>query len=411
MNTAKALRYTSMAAIVIILGALTFWYFFIQAKQEKVMGEDAARGAGLAPPSLGSIVGSTYENIISSLSTLVSGDGGPESGELPRLSQVGKTPTAGLGFVGNASSTRLRFVERSTGYIFDVDPTTGTLERLTNTLIPYVYEAIVAKKGVILRGADDTNTITTVVGTISASSSTSANANPLVQRALPDGIRAIATSPTGDEVVYINGGEGVFTGSRVTWDGAKPQHLFSSNLSGWQIRLALKDRTVIVQKPSDNVAGSAYVVGGGGTLLPLIRDVQGLTVLPSASSKALLYGESSGSLSLFVRADDTSTSERLPIRTIADKCTWDHGTKPVAYCAVPQGIPPADFLDSRNRGETHTADAWWKVDAGAASAELLFSPGSAELDVENPVVDDEGNYIAFINARDKTLWLLRIAEN
>src|SRR3989344_5190575 len=157
MNTAKALRYTSMAAIVIILGALTFWYFFIQAKQEKVTREDEARGAGLAPPSLGSIVGSTYENIISSLSTLVSGDGGPESGKLPRLSQVGKTPTAGLGFVGNASSTRLRFVERSTGYIFDVDPKTGALERLTNTLIPYVYEAVVTQRGVILRGVGEKN--------------------------------------------------------------------------------------------------------------------------------------------------------------------------------------------------------------------------------------------------------------
>ena len=410
MNTAKALRYTSMAAIVIILGALTFWYFFIQAKQEKVMGEDAARGAGLAPPSLGSIVGSTYENIISSLSTLVSGDGGPESGELPRLSQVGKTPTAGLGFVGNASSTRLRFVERSTGYIFDVDPVTGVLERLTNTLIPYVYEAVVAQRGVILRGVGETNEILTVMGTISASSSASSNTNPLLQRALPNDIRAMATSPAGDEIVYINGGERVFTGTRVTWDGAKPQQLFSSNLSGWDIRLAAKDRTVIVQKPSDGIAGSAYIVGDGGALLPLIKDVPGLTILPSVSSKALLYGESSGNLSLFVRTDDTSTSERLPIRTIADKCVWDRGTKPIAYCGVPQGLPPADFLDSWNRGETHTSDAWWKVDVGADSAELLFSPGSAELDVESPAVDDGGNYIAFINARDKTLWLLRIKE-
>ena len=399
-----------MAAIVIILGALTFWYFFIQAKQEKVTREDEARGAGLAPPSLGSIVGSTYENIISSLSTLVSGDGGPESGKLPRLSQVGKTPTAGLGFVGNASSTRLRFVERSTGYIFDVDPKTGALERLTNTLIPYVYEAVVTQRGVILRGVGEKNEILTVMGTISASSSASSNANSLVQRPLPNGIRAIAVSPTGNEVVYLNGGEGTFTGTRASWDGTKPRTLFSSKLSEWQISLAAKDRTVIVQKPSDSVAGSAYVVGDGGALLPLVKDVPGLTMLPSPSSKALLYGESSGGLSLFARTDDASASERLPIRTVAGKCVWGHGTKLVAYCAVPQGVPPADFLDGWNRGETHTADAWWRVDVSAASAELLFSPGSAELDVESPAVDDGGNYIAFINARDKTLWLLRVAE-
>jgi len=43
--------------------------------------------------------------------------------------------------------------------------------------------------------------------------------------------------------------------------------------------------------------------------------------------------------------------------------------------------------------------------------ELLYASGNMlQIDVENPSVDANGEYIAFMNARDKSLWLLRIAE-
>jgi len=147
-----------------------------------------------------------------------------------------------------------------------------------------------------------------------------------------------------------------------------------------------------------------------GAFVPLLRAIPGLTLLPHPSSRALLYGASGGTLTLFARTSATSTSGSLPIRTTADKCVWDPKQQFIAYCAVPQSLPAPSFLDRWYRGEVHTADAWWRVDAGAASAELLFSPGNAVLDVERPVIDNSGNYIAFVNAVDKSLWLLRIEE-
>ena len=46
----------------------------------------------------------------------------------------------------------------------------------------------------------------------------------------------------------------------------------------------------------------------------------------------------------------------------------------------------------------------------AGSTKLLYAPGDIMLDVENPAIDDAGAYIAFMNAADKSLWLLRIKE-
>jgi hypothetical protein len=61
----------------------------------------------------------------------------------------------------------------------------------------------------------------------------------------------------------------------------------------------------------------------------------------------------------------------------------------------------------------HTSDEFYEVDASAASTTLLYDPSgdtSAQLDVEDPSVDPSGQYIAFINAKDQSLWVLRIAQ-
>ena len=62
------------------------------------------------------------------------------------------------------------------------------------------------------------------------------------------------------------------------------------------------------------------------------------------------------------------------------------------------------------RGALHTSDAWWKIDVSAGTAQTLYTPDSGtSFDAEHPVIDESGGYIAFTNAADKSLWMLRIA--
>ncbi|OGG67614.1 hypothetical protein A3C21_00350 [Candidatus Kaiserbacteria bacterium RIFCSPHIGHO2_02_FULL_59_21] len=427
MKNLPALRYILAAAIVVMLAALASWYFVLRAKQETIARGDAARGGEIAAP-FGGIVGSTYENIISSFSSSAADEKGSEAG-LPRLSQVSKAPVAGAAFVGSGppaapsaalsgASARLRFIERATGYVLEASLETGALARRTNTLIPQVYEGIVMPKDrVILRSIDaESGALVTLAGAL-ATTSAPESASPLSYTRLADGILSLAASPAGDEIFYLTE-QGGAAGVRAAWNGAKPKQVFSSAISGWRVRWSAPDRILLVQNASDGAAGYAYELGAGGAA-PLLRNIAGLTALPHPSSKALLYGRSGGGLALFARINDASSVVSLPVRTTAEKCVWAPSSakategKPatlIAYCAVPQVSPGDGFLDRRYRGEMHTADAWWRIDVGAATAELLYSPGSIELDVEDPVIDESGNYIAFINARDKSLWLLRVKE-
>ena len=61
-------------------------------------------------------------------------------------------------------------------------------------------------------------------------------------------------------------------------------------------------------------------------------------------------------------------------------------------------------------GVVHTSDTWWRIDADTGEATPVLEPGDMdqEFDVENPMIDSAGEQIAFMDARDKSLWLLRI---
>ena len=119
-------------------------------------------------------------------------------------------------------------------------------------------------------------------------------------------------------------------------------------------------------------------------------------------------GTSTGSLALFAEHGDV-TPILLPVRTVADKCVWSPSPHTV-FCAVPQSLPAGGgFLDAWYRGQVHTADQWWQIDTDTGASEMLFSP-DIPLDVQDPIIDPQGQYIIFKNAADQSLWALRIAE-
>ena len=193
MNPSSIARYSAITIIALILIAFTSWYVLIRGRQETLSREDAGRGTEVEQPSFSGAVGSTYQNIVSSLSTIVGGERAQKENTLPCFTQLSKTPVAGFGFVGTSTSLRVRFVERSTGYVLDVDPKTGDLKRVTNTLVPAVYNALILKKGVVLQSLNENGEVLTAAGTVTATSSTKDSLGTLSQQFLSNDIRSIVS--------------------------------------------------------------------------------------------------------------------------------------------------------------------------------------------------------------------------
>ena len=420
----KTITYILVLLIVIILGALAGWYFFLRGKTDATTATDTARGLGHPAPSFNGI-SSTQNNATASFSPAPSTGALNTNNSTSPLWHVDKTPVAGMRFIKTATSSSLYYVERGNGYVFSADPNAHTITRLTDTLMPKTYEAIFASDGsVIERSIQDDGSIATFVGVIIATTTASDSSNTagtLKGTYLPHNIIQIAAAPKGRSVVYLlkDASPGV-SGAFAQWDGSKAKTFFNSPITHWQLQWLADGRMVILEAPADDMSGYAYILGSDGALSPLVRNIPGLTVLPSDSSSALLYGSSShGALTLFVRQSPAITPVALSIQTIADKCVWAPTTKMVRgktikqmilYCAVPTVAPNGTFINDWYRGVVHTTDTWWKVDASSGTASQIYAPNGLSLDVLDPTIDPSETHISFINAVDDSLWVLTIPQ-
>ncbi len=445
MNYQRIFTYIGVAAIILLLVGLLGWYFFIQKATQSVQGADQARGFSIGIPSFLGGQGSNAANTNTGGSSGASlatqqetGSKGTQSALLkflgigaqpplqgarvptspqmapaqeplqkraPRLFHANLSPVAGAAFVGSGSSTRLRYVERATGNVFDVSPESGDIVRITNTLIPKVYAASMGSGGIVVERTLEDGAPTALVGKIGTSTDGLAALNT---KNLGSNVREIASIPTSNNIVTLTRTNAGTRLVRSAWNGASPHDIASTAAGDFRILWPSDNRIFLVEKAGSGVLGSAFNVEGG-TLTALIRNIPGLTVLPHPSSDALLYGTDDGtSLSLFARPAGASAIE-LPIHTTADKCVWGAGT--TAYCAVPDTKTGSVFLDRWYRGEVHTEDTWYTVDTGAADATKLFTLSTSDaVDVESPTIDAGGKYLAFLNARDKSLWIFRISD-
>ena len=473
MNMRTIIKYLLAVIIVLILGSLAGWYFFLRAQTETITAQSTARGFGAAipegnadgtvssfSPNTNTPVASAQtpstdpaasKGFFSRIWSMVTGTGDnatapsgiPSFGDRsspfsaiggtappspqtaqpiprpPQLWHIGEQPVAGQLFVGTSTSLRLRYVERASGHVFEADPETGKIIRLTNTLLPKIYEALLTENGhVFERSLDAGGNITTFAGNISSTvgtSSATSSAQALNGSYLEKNIASLSVDRRSGALFYVVRTPEGTAGVTADWNGTKQKTIFSSVLMSWLPSILADGRIILVQAAADGVPGYAYELKRDGALIPLLGPVSGLTVrvrpAGGSASSAILWGQSArGIMNLFVQVGQGSAVQ-LPIRTIADKCAWSPGKDLIVYCGVPQGTPGQNFLDNWYRGATHSSDALWRIDASAGTAEMAYAPPSnVSLDIEQIEVDGAGNYITFTNAADKSLWLLRLTK-
>ncbi len=428
----STVRVLIAAVVILMLGGLAGWYFYLRSQGAAINTVNVGRDLGVAAPSFGSPTGSTQADqaiATQSFGTNTYTPSGTASSSV--LWEVDSAPVAGMGFIDTETDEHLYYIERANGYVFSAHPSDSAVARLTDTLMPKIYGAQFADDGSFVEQAlDSGGNITTFLGALSTSSpstgggvnassttaqSTSVSSSPfesVVGVFLDTNIRSIALDRSSRALFYLIGGpHGGVDGISMQWNGTKKQNVFSSIVGSWNPSIMDDGTVVLLESPADGMPGYAYTLNSKGVLAPLVRGVLGLTVLPKTSSPLLLYGASSGtSLGLFGIA--SSSPQTIPLATVADKCVWLPGNSEIAYCAVPNGAIPPNFLNNWYRGSVHLSDDWWKIDLSTGTTQRIYSPSAnnLSLDVENPMIDQSGNYIAFINATDQSLWVLRVAQ-
>lgn len=404
----RTMRIATALIVLLICSVLGAWYVHMKSATAKIDVISVSRGLSSVVPSFFGSVGSTESNISGILGFLTGGWSGSASSTeaAPRLWHVSDTPVAGARFFGTGSTTVVRFIDRSSGHMIEAAPADSSVRRITNTLIPHVYQAFFTSTStVILQSLSDTGSLLSVVASVQAATGTEAK---LVGTSLPQNMYSLAVSPDGQKLFMVlpdgNGGSvGIVSDVR----GGSQNRVFFSGLTQWRAQWPMGSQIIVVQRASDGIPGTALSLTPAGAISSLLENIPGLVVSGDASGARLYSAANGQTLSLFA-TNAKGKRVSVSLHTTAEKCVVRGSS---AYCAVPETSPEKTFLRDWYRGSVHTEDALWSVnlETGASERILQFvNEMRVSVDVKKVFLSDDGVYLGFQNAVDSSLWILRI---
>jgi hypothetical protein len=336
------------------------------------------------------------------------------------LVRISKEPVAGFVLVPSENGTEhVRFIERATGNFFESPLSTSEVIRLSNTTIPQVIEASFTKSGsrAALRYlSQDGHTINTYLAQVpTAPVATSTEQEDVTGVFLPDNVIAVTPHPSSDSFFYLaqesNGVRGFIISSNVPGS-----QVFSSPIREWSAHYVTPSTVSLSTKPSAEAYGFSYLLNtSNGSLTRLLGYINGLTVSTHASAQLALYSATE-ERSFSLHSLDTNTNEPnlFPIATFPEKCAWSKVNPNRLYCAFPKIIPPAQYPDAWYRGEISFEDELWVIDIVENDGEPLTPfdefADDLKIDLIDPQLSQNDDYLVFRNKRDGSLWSYNLPE-
>ena len=308
----------------------------------------------------------------------------------------------------------MRYVERATGNIYQTFADKIDERKFTTTVIPQVYDAYFGDSGnsVVMRYLkEDGTTIESFAGTLPKEIlGQDTSITDLNGSFLPENITDMSLSPNDLSIFYLFNSGNNTIGVTASSYGDKKNQIFNSSFNEWLSGWPNARMITLTTKPSFNASGFMYSLDPNTKKMnKILGNINGLTTLVSPSGKLILYNDNN--LSLNIYNTDTEDSVSIGIRTMPEKCTWNK-TSTTLYCAVPKYVSGTNYPDTWYQGETSFSDDIWKLNVSNGSATDIADPTSfergSEIDGIKLSLDDNENYLFFVNKKDSYLWELKI---
>jgi len=316
----------------------------------------------------------------------------PVAGSIVRTNEIEVT-------VGSTTesvrSTLVQYVDKQTGHVFTYDPEENTAERISNTTFPGIQNVHWFNDidKLVFRYVNGDGEVETYLGELKGGSLTGSYLpiDLLSAQTFEDSLLSVSTTDRGSDG-YVSDAEG--RGEKLS---------FESNLLSISIPVFTESFTAVLTKPVSSLAGSLYFYENGSQKR-ILGGRKGLTALPNATGEFTIFSEStdrSFSTSLYDREENIVKG--LPLAALPEKCVWTNET--TLYCMVPEVIPPASYPESWYQGYISFTDSLWRIDVETGTARAIaFFDEAGPFDGVQLSIDEDEEYLTFINRRDGSLW-------
>jgi hypothetical protein len=331
------------------------------------------------------------------------------------LFRITDTPVAGsIAFTRGTTSpiTMVRYVDRATGHIYEVDLDTFDKVRITNQTLPKIYEAYFSEdaNSVLLRSLKAGDVIENLSLKLTPPTSTSTDALYSVEASVLRGDITEVIQGGGNSLFYVLRDTSSINTS--SFNGSGSRSIYTSPFNSWRLTRS-GSNLLIYTKASSGLLGYAYNLNiTNGSLTKVLGPLYGLTVLPNQNGSILAYSHVEGSkIRTYTRnTQDQNLYEIIP-PTLVEKCVWSSINTSTIICASPISGLTSNEPDSWYKGITSFSDRIWRIDTSIDVSELLVEPKNlldVDIDVYNPQLSPREDYMIFQNKRDLSLWGLRL---
>ena len=404
----KTLTILIIVFTVIIVGLFGAALFLSKDKSAVPSGAGTVGSGDLFP------IESADRQWASGIGTTTSGTGvsvGVVS-ELPILRQITPVPVAGAAVFARNNKTYIRYIEKSTGNVYEASADALGNIRITNTTIPRVAEALWSRDGssVVIRYVDEeTGTIKNFSAKVNESKSA------LEGIFLRDDFETITVSPDTDKLFYTMPFGADTIGATANFDSTKAANIFTSSFSEWLVSWPNPKMIAFATKPSSAAAGYLYFLNTQTKAFDkVLGNILGLTALASPDGKRIAYSQSSNNTFIFNLLNIANrVSTHLSVNTLPEKCVWSKNDNVTLYCGVPVSVSAGEYPDVWYQGIMSFPDSIWKINTETDFIDLVMQLENEvhePIDVMEPALSPDETYLLFINKKDQSLWGLRLAS-
>ena len=331
--------------------------------------------------------------------------GGLVEGELSSA-LIQLTDFAVSGAVFEPETEKIRYIEKSTGHVYEIGANGQNKKQLTITTIPGIYSVDWSKDAAraILKYFDsETETARTFLGSFMATSTEGVF--------LPSSTTDAAASPSeNNKLFYLMNGE-YGAGIISTFENKNINEVFSSAFSEFIIDWPQTNTITLLTKPSASAQGYLYKIDPRyKSFTKILGEIKGLTALYSPTNDRIIYSESRNkSINTKIYDTKNQTAASLGITTLPEKCVFSKTDENKIYCAVPISMPSAKYPDEWYQGLISFSDNLWQINVNTGIAKIIFY--KSDFDITNLFTDKNENYLFFTNKKDSTLWSLQISND
>ncbi len=312
------------------------------------------------------------------------------------LRKLTNKPTASAVFMEN----KIRYIERGTGYVYDIDIQSGEEIQITNTTIPRVVEAVFSKSGnKVAMTAETEGGTATMVGTITKND---IGVGVIEGVSLPNNSKEIQFSASGLEIFYLVKTDYGSTGYSYNITEQVQTTLFSVPLS--DINVIWGDEIYVYTKPSNKQFGYIYIVGENKMSYVTPGKI-GMTA-KMLNNKLFISNTYEKSIETYML--DDFGPRKTALRLFLEKCTQNNTSTSSIYCTTPTSITSGNYPDDWYKGLVSFSDSFWNFNLNENSGELksnFFDLSGEKIDVIKLENSPDGRYVYLINKNDDSLWL------